>query len=184
MSLLSPQMVEILEARMKLVVPTKGDCEQVRIWRNEWLESTRTPYMLTKEMQEDFYNNVICNRNSTTKYWVVFDDSDDLLGATGLVPIQWENRIAEIALVVNPEKLGKGYGAKIVELVLDKAFNYLNLKTVFGECYFCNKALAFWKDITAKYNGTMTILPNRKFWNGKYYDSLYFSIDKKDYAKQ
>jgi RimJ/RimL family protein N-acetyltransferase len=62
-------------------------------------------------------------------------------------------------------------------MLLDEAFNKMNLKTVTGECYKCNPGLDFWYRVIEKYNGHKTILPNRKFWNGKYYDSLYFSID-------
>jgi hypothetical protein len=54
------------------------------------------------------------------------------------------------------------------------------LKTVYGECYYCNAAgINFWK----KYIETSDIciystkLPNRKFRNGLFYDSLYFSVD-------
>lgn len=161
---------------MKLAPLTRGDCEQVRRWRNEALFSLRTPYYLTKEMQEDFYKNVVCNRNSSHRYWAITNPK--LIGIGGLTNIGWENRIAEISLIIDPNRQKRGFGEKAVELLLDQAFNYLNLKTVFGECYFSNKAAGFWKKITEKYEGFQTRLPNRKFWDGSYWDSYYFSIDK------
>ena len=66
--------------------------------------------------------------------------------------------------------------------LLKKAFKYLNLKTVFGETYGCNtKGVVFWQRITDEHKGTKVMLPNRKFWNGQYYDGFYFSIDREDF---
>lgn len=180
---------------MKLVVPTKDDCEKVRLWRNECLESLRTPYPSTKEMQEDFYRNVICNPNSPHRYWAIRESgeinkigfADSLVAFGGLTFIEWENRLVQISLIVNPRYRKIGVGEVAVAALLDKAFNYLNLKTVCGECYYCNSAIDFWGKMLNKYNCDFdngVRLPNRKYWNGKYYDSLYFSIDKKDYVAQ
>lgn len=183
---------------MKLEIPTLEECQQVRLWRNQSLETLRTPYSLTEQMQADFYRDVICNRNSSHRYWalnskiemsdtdVPVDEmkiADFLMAFGGLTFIEWENRLARISLIVNPDYRKEGYGEKAVGLLLDKAFNYLNLKTVCGECYVCNLAIPFWEKIVDKYKGANIFLPNRKYWDGVYHDSLYFSIDRRCYAK-
>jgi len=161
---------------MKMMIPTLIDCQRVRIWRNSWLISLRTPYELTEEMQEEFYENIIAKRDSVHKYWSIYD-GDKFVAFGGITNIQHENKLGEISLIVNPEFVKQGYGSKSVDLLLDKAFNYLNIKTVFGECYMCNPVIGFWEKIIEKYKGYKTELPNRKFWNGLYYASMYFSID-------
>ncbi len=180
---------------MKLRVLDREDCEQVRLWRNEDLVSWRTPYYLTKEMQEGFYENVVCNRNSPHRYWGMVLDSEDgtgtfqsplirrpLIGSGGITNIQWENSIGEITLTIDPEMAGKGYGKKAVDLLLGQAFNFMGLKTVFGECYESNEAgCSFWKKIVTRYKSYSTILPNRKFWKNNFHNSFYFSIDKDDF---
>lgn len=178
---------------MKLDTLTKAQCEIVRLWRNEALETLRTPYPLTREMQEDFYEDVICNRNSPHRYWAIIRTIDDeieglvpetgFIGMGGLSYIQWENRIGEISLILVPAERRKGYGKKAVELLLDQAFNYMNLKTVWGECYWSNgMGVDFWmKIVEKKYKGFGVALPNRKFWKDRYYDSYYFSIDCNDF---
>jgi len=95
----------------------------------------------------------------------------------GITNIQWENRIGEISLIIDPENTGRGLGSDAAEALLAEAFGNMGLKTVFGECYMCNEAWHFWKKIKTKYNGLETILPNRKLWKGVFYDSYYFSID-------
>jgi len=172
---------------MKLTVPTKDDCEWARLWRNENMVSLRTPYELTREIQEDFYKNVVCNPKSPHKYWAISSDETDEnklpfnIGFGGLTFIEWENRLARISLIIDPVMRKHGFGEKAVELILDKAFNYLNLKTVCGECYLCNPAKLFWEKIVQKYKSHSSFLPNKKYWNGKYWNAIYFSIDKDEF---
>ncbi len=194
---------------MKLEILTLEQCEEVRKWRNQCLETLRTPYPLTKEMQESFYQNVVCNRNSPHRYWAIWGEKEDypagsaikvkkgelivpkipefFLGMGGLTGISLENRNAEISLIINPEYRNKGIGKQAVTLLLDQGFNYLNLQTIYGEVYGCNhfEIVEFWKKITEEYTKTnfvnWIVMRNRKFWKGKYYQGYYFTIDRDDF---
>lgn len=181
---------------MRLDVLTKDQCEMVRTWRNQCLETLRTPYPLTFEQQEQFYRDVVCNRNSPHRYWGIFGEQegrvgpggvrevvDGFLGCGGLTNIQWENRIAEISLILDPNCRGKGLGAAAVDLLFTEAFDRMGLKTVFGECYYTHAGVEFWLNVGDRYNGFRARLPNRKFWAGKFFDSLYFSIDVEEWRK-
>jgi len=234
---------------MKLKELTLENCEQVRQWRNECLEALRTPFPLTKEMQEQFYRDVVCNRDARARYWGVWEtkmlddaaiiaqmkannavwqnasaaertrladenlqlgfsmgwtmDSNDIwnkpedtmaneestkcksydyfIGMIGLENIEWENRRAEISIILNPKFRGKGYGEQAVDLLLEQGFFYLNLEIIWGECYTCNPALKFWKNIAKKHTARCADVPYTKFWNYQYYDSFYFAFLKEDY---
>ena len=152
---------------------TLQDVQAVRDWLNNALETLRTPYMLTAKMQEDFYNGL--SREARMRYWALRYKARTV-GMGGLIGIEWENRLAEISLIIDPYHQKMGFGTKAVELVLVQGFKNMNLRTVYGECYLCNPALAFWQKVCNKYQAYTTILPDRKYWNGEYYDSLYFSI--------
>jgi len=169
---------------MELRVLSPIDCQDIREWRNQSMESLRTPYELTWEMQEDFYRNVICNPDSKHRYWALVIEPDKLVGIGGITNIIWENRIGEISLLIDPECRDKGYGKEAVELLLDKAFNYLNLKTVCGEVYSCSpRGINFWADLVKGKGGSCwTTLRKRKYWKGNFWDSAYFSFDREDYA--
>lgn len=135
-------------------------------------------------MQNDFYENVISNRNSPHRYWGIYNSDGihaHLVGVGGITNIQHENSIGEISLIIDPKETGNGFGENAAGLLFDQAFNYIGLQTVFGECYLCNSAHVFWEKTRNKYDGYSVILPNRKFWNGDYYNSLYFSIDKEKF---
>lgn len=163
---------------------TMADCEQIRQWRNQCLYALRTPFSLTKEMQEEFYKNTICNRNSRARFWGVWIKdkvSATFIGMVGLENIEWENSCAEISIILNPDIRGRGFGMKTIDMLLDKGFNQLGFKTIYGECYQCNDFLKFWEKVINKYKGSISYLPNRKLWDGVYYNSVYFSIDKEEY---
>jgi RimJ/RimL family protein N-acetyltransferase len=157
-----------------------SDMELIRQWRNGCLETLRTPYPLTREMQESFYKDV-CNRPDA-RYWALVENGKTI-GMGGLTSIQWENRIAEISLILAPGERYKNIGSSAADLILNEGFRSMGLKTVYGECYYCNAAgINFWKkyieaDGRSRSEIYSTKLPNRKFRNGLFYDSLYFSID-------
>lgn len=160
------------------------EAEWGRRWRNTYTECLRTPYLLTREMQEDFYKNEICNRNSPHRFWGIWENKETCIGIGGITYIQWENGIGEITVNLDPAKRGEGLGRQAAELLLKEGFEHLRLQTIFGECYLTNPmGCAMWAKITDKYKGYKTELPRRKFWDGRLWNALYFSITEEDYFK-
>lgn len=60
---------------------------------------------------------------------------------------------------------------------MDRAFRYINLETVYGECYTCGHP-EFWRKCVERYGGQSTVLPKRKYYQGVYHSSLYFTFDR------
>ena len=166
---------------MKLKPPTKENLELVRQWRNECLESLRTPFMLTEKQQEDFYDT-LCSRTCVHRYYELWHDGK-FIGLGGITYIQWENRCGEISLILAPDVRGRGLGKLAVAELYEKAFDELNLNMMVGVCYQSNGAYGFWKKETDEWGGYCTILKQRKYWSGFYWDSLYFSVTKEQYEK-
>lgn len=154
----------------------KDQCEIVRKWRNADISFLRTPFLLTKEMQENFYEKIICDRNSEHKYWAIIDKK--FIGMAGLTNISHYNKNAEISIIIDPKKKSKKKGEEALLLLLNLGFNELNLENIYGECYFCNPAIKFWKRIIEKYILNYTWLPFRKYYNGEYWNSIYFNFRK------
>lgn len=173
-----------------------GEMEQVRQWRLGIPETLRTPYMLTTEMQQQYYQDVICDRESHVRYWGLWiERTDDMnpkylayqppgvsahvstydafIGMGGIENIQWENGIGEISLLISPGNRGRGYGREAVRLILDQAFKHMRLHAVWGECYECSPAVDFWKHMTPDF---ITRLLCRKYYDGQYWGSLYFTF--------
>lgn len=165
---------------MRLMPITLEGCQRAREWRNDYRQSLRTTIMLTYEQQEEFFKK-LQDRNSEDRYWEVHDDNTSLgmwpmIAMAGLTDIDWTNRLAEISLFVSPTERRKGLGKECVRLILEEAFDHMNLHQVLGECFRCNPCCGFWEKEVKAYGGSGTELPHRKWWNGKYWDSYYFSI--------
>jgi hypothetical protein len=173
-------------------------CEETRQWRNKLEGVLRTPFFLTDKMQQDFYNNVVSNRNSNNRFFGVYLDNTkikiettktelccrpviEFIGMVGLVNIEWENGLAEISMIINPNLINKGIGSQSLDLLLDKGFNHMNLINIYGEVYECNSAVNFWEKQIKKYDGYKTFLPSRKYFNGKYFNSIYFNFNFNDW---
>lgn len=171
---------------MKLDVLTAADCELVRQWRNADPSGLRTPYGLTHEQQEQFYRETVCNRRSDHRYYAIRGIAaagEFLIGMGGLTNISWENGSTEISLIIDPALHGKGCGQQAARLLVREAFDRLRLVTVVGECYGLNtRAVDFWQRLTEEYHGSVTWLPRRKWWDGRLWDSLYFTIARQEAA--
>ncbi len=188
------------------------DMEQIRQWRNSQLESLRTPHMLTKEMQDKFYTDVVCDRNARSRYWGVITSKrtgeykflncpdycskynstlkdidckaceyksiskDMLIGMAGLEDIQWENRLAEISLILNINNLEEFEEA--LRLILHEGFMNMNLENIFTEVYVCNPNYKFWEEQAKEWECITTGLPERKFHLDTYWNSIYINFNR------
>ena len=163
-----------------------ADLHAVRGWRNAARESLRTPFLLTPAMQDRFAAEVVDNPQAPHRYFGIWGTSSTCTGGTtaqrfvgmgGLTYIRWEDRIAEISLIVNPPETAKGFGWDAAGALLDEAFGRMCLLTICGEAYYCNPSgVTFWQKFCQEYGGEMARLPRRKWWDGRLHDSLYFTL--------
>jgi RimJ/RimL family protein N-acetyltransferase len=170
---------------MRLELPTKEDLEIVRQWRNENPQNYRTTIQLTPEQQEDYYNRVICDRKSDTRLWMVWNSiGHQPAGMIGLEFISVENRNAELLFVWNPRnEFNPGEAETLVNELLKKAFLNVNLENVYIEVYECNDIFHFWKGIADKYHCKKATLENKRYYDGEYWNALYFTINRKGAVK-
>mgnify|MGYP003147193924 CR=1 FL=1 len=113
--------------KVKLGNLTPEIVEHMRLERNEVRESLRTPYFLTEEMQQRFYKDVVSNRNANSRFYALNNEDGKNIGMGGFTPISWENRTAEISIILRKSETENGYGKKGVKALLDEAFGNLNL---------------------------------------------------------
>ena len=153
---------------------TESDCEQIRKWRNVNVAGARTPFLLTEEMQRDFYFDEVSNRDSKHRFWAIRIESlttHNLVGIAGLSNIEWENGCAEIALMISPDERRKGYGREAIELLKLWGFARMGLKVIYAQVYGCNPDVAFWEKLDYTFLCTM---PSRKLWDGKRWPIYYY----------
>ncbi len=160
--------------------PRSGDGRIVAEWRNEARVALRTARMTDPEANERWLSTL--SHDPLHRYWSFTHEPGDpmppsdngLLAFGGLTYIEHENGHAEISLLVNPVMAGQGIGGAAVYLLLAEAFDRMRLATVFGEAYTCNPAIEFWRKMIERWSGGATIVPRRKWWDGRLHDAALF----------
>ncbi len=158
---------------------TFDDAERIRQWRNADLSPLRTPFLLTETMQEEWYRSVVSNRDARARWWAIGEEyppPDNLIGYCGMENIEWENRRAEVSLLVSKDHRGHKAGSIAVGLLLTKAWNELNLDSVHGEVYECGP-VGFWQKILPPATVWASV-PMTKWWGGRYYGSQVFTVPR------
>jgi hypothetical protein len=161
------------------------DLQQIVNERLKCPETLRTALMINRSHQDEWYKREIANRDSRTRYFIFAKEKSVAYG--GLEHIDWENSNAEISLLVYEAERGKGYGEQCIWEILRMGFDRLNLHAIYGECYACGN-IDFWKKVNTRIRENTdgwkdvtvheTYLPHRKYWQGKYWDSYFFTYQK------
>jgi RimJ/RimL family protein N-acetyltransferase len=103
---------------------------------------------------------------------------DEEIGTVGLTSISNVHGSAEFSLFIAPDYQNKGYGRESLVELLKYGFDHLRLNLVWGETLKDNPARKMFKSIGFVEEG---YLRSRYFKNGKYTDSIIFSITKEEY---
>ena len=171
---------------VRLAQLTDADAEPTARWREAARPYLRTPYVRTVEEQREFIRTLHEHRYEY-RYWAVQRDEgydpQQTVGLAGLSPIQWENGIAEVSLVLDPACVGKGYGGQAFALLLAEAFDYLRLEQVVAEVYANNPAMGFWDRMARKHGADSRVLPKRKYSGGVFHAAVYFSFQKRAWGR-
>lgn len=157
--------------------------------RNGCIEWLRTDKIGTAEDQVNFY----WNQPEASQYWHIENDQEKIVGICGLTSII-EKESAEFSLLIYPDMRSKGYGETALKDLLDKGFNNMGLKLIYGETYMypkssphgldfvlngehfrINPAWTIFKKVGFNIDG---ILRKRKVKSGVCVDSLVFSMSK------
>lgn len=117
-------------------------------WRNKFPEAWRDPRPTTITQQYEWFDGPVSHGPGW--YWRIQDDKGHFLGQSEITNIYTGS--GEIGLIVNPHNWESGIGMEAARLTLIKAFRYLGLQVVRGECYDCG-AVDFWKKLVLKWHG-------------------------------
>jgi RimJ/RimL family protein N-acetyltransferase len=106
---------------------------------------------------------------------IVLKQDDRLIGATGLHKIDARNRHCAFGIVIgDKDEWGKGYGREATRLVVDHAFETLNLNRVWLHVYEYNpRGIRAYEKVGFKREG---VLRQDNFRDGRYWDTIVMGI--------
>jgi RimJ/RimL family protein N-acetyltransferase len=153
----------------------EGSLEQIARWRNheKVLPSLRSSEITSPYQQKEWVESF----GPHEKYYYIREEkTEKLVGYCGLDKINHVNSIAEISLLIDPDRQRQGYGSQAVRILLDKAFNQMHLNTVFGEVYTTTDAPVFWSKCGFKVEATLI---DWKWWGLSFWNALIMTFRRK-----
>lgn len=133
------------------------------------------------EREKEHLNNKALSKDYT--FAIVSLDKDKLLGNCSLMDVDTIKGIATIGIMIGEEENRcKGYGSDALKLLIEYAFDYLNLHNVMLVVYSFNEvAINAYKKVGFKEFGRRH---EALLLKGKYYDDIYMEILESDYRKE
>jgi RimJ/RimL family protein N-acetyltransferase len=113
-------------------------------------------------------------RNQANVFSIVALDTDQTVGRCMLTNLDAVNRSAMFGILIGPEFQNQGYGQEATRLLLDYAFNLLNLNSVMLGVYaFNERAIATYKKVGFREIGRRR---QARLIAGKAYDGILMDI--------
>jgi len=134
---------------------------------------------LSLVMERKWFDEFLKRREE--KFWIAETIKESKpVGTIGLVNIHWRNRRAEMGRVlVCPECRGNGYGKEMSELLLEYAFDHMNLNRIYLEVFADNtRAVSLYKSLGFLEEG---LLREHVFADGRYCDVSILGILREEY---
>ena len=124
----------------------------------------------------------ILQNSNQYEFAVVTLRDDKLIGNCSIHDIDQQKQCAEIGLFIGDEEnRSKGYGQDVLNLLLDYAFNYLNLNNIMLKVFsFNERAINCYKKVGFKEIGRRR---QAYYLRGKLYDDVFMDILRKEFIK-
>lgn len=167
---------KLVGERIYLSPVSMEDAEKYVEWFNDFKMTDgigSSSRMMNIESEKKFIQDSL--ENNHYNFAIVDLESDELLGNCGIQNISQLHRIAEVGIFIGEEhNRNKGYGAEVLNLLLDYGFNYLNMNNIMLNVKsFNERAIACYKKAGFKECGRRR---ESYFLNGKYYDDIQMDI--------
>lgn len=175
-------MIEGKKVRIRAVEQT--DLDEIMKWVNdpEVIDNLLMRYPVSRHLEEKWLEKALDTSDMRNKAFSIETKDGVYLGGIGLHKINWENRNAEVGIVIGKKEYwGKGYGTDAMLAILEFAFNHMNLHRVYLEVYdFNTRGIKSYEKCGFKKEGALC---DDRFSRGKYHDTIIMGILKEEFEK-
>jgi RimJ/RimL family protein N-acetyltransferase len=163
------------------------DLETFYVWFNnpDLRQYLLLPFPITKEGEKDFLERMMRDESSVTLS-IIVKKGDKLIGNIGLhqmnTPVNRVSKRVMLGIAIGDlEEASKGYGTEAIRLMLDYAFDSLNLHRIELTVFDFNKrAQKAYRKLGFKEEGTKR---EALYMKGKYHDLIMMAILKREWKK-
>lgn len=167
---------------IKLRKLSPGDCGIYHTWRNDpaVMCSTSPALDLYTAEETEKYISAIAAQPNAKGYMIEHKESGRTVGIVSLIRIDSKNRCAELIIDIGEKDMwGKGIGTAAVTLILQFAFDELNLHRVFLQVFAFNEhAIKLYEKMGFTHEGR---LRHALYRTGNWHDIVVMGILKPEY---
>ncbi|MEC0178398.1 GNAT family protein [Paenibacillus favisporus] len=179
-------MPQLIGSRIVLREYRKEDLIFMRKWCNdpEIVDNLSDIFLFPHTLNgtEQYLNSILEGKTEQKGFIIADKNTEEYIGQIDLFRLDWKNRSAELGIVIGiKEHLGKGYGTEAIKLLQGFVFNRLNLNRLQLEVHdFNERAYQCYLKCGFKEEGR---LREKVFIHGRYSDTIYMSILKREYEE-
>lgn len=175
-------MIEGEKIRIRAI--EKMDTDEIMKWVNdpEVKQNLLMRYPVSRYQEEKWIETALSGDNQRNKVFALETKEGVYLGGIGLHKIDWENRNAEVGIVIGKKEYwGKGYGTDAMLAILDFAFNQMNLHRVYLRVFEYNlRGIKSYEKCGFKKEG---LLRQDRYCKGRYHDTVMMGILKDEFNR-
>lgn len=155
----------------------KEDMALMSKWHND--PEIKKLFAITTETSEDYWLKWLerCENNPNVVYYGIAKKGENkLMGYVHLDGIMWGHKLCrDIGILIGEkEEWSKGYGTEAMKLMIDHAFNTLNLHRLeLMTLSFNERGLRVWEKCGFKKEGLMR---KARLSEGKWHDIIFFGL--------
>jgi RimJ/RimL family protein N-acetyltransferase len=175
-------MIEGKKVRIRAI--EKTDIDEIMKWINdpEVKNNLLLRYPISRFQEEKWIERALEENDQNNKTFAIETKDCIYLGGIGLHGIDWENRKAEVGIVIGKKEYwNKGYGTDAMMTILDFAFNQMNLHRVFLRVFEFNaRGIKSYEKCGFKKEG---VLREDRYRSGEYHDTIMMGMLKNEFSK-
>ena len=178
-------MPKIYGNRIMLREYRKDDIDPIRGWVNDPEIADNLSdiflYPSTLNQTESFLNFVLEGKSNNEAHFIIAETrTESYIGQIDLMGIDWKNRCAELGIVIGrKDSLSKGIGSEAIRLLLEFAFERMNLNRIELRVHDYNeRAYNCYLKCGFKEEGR---LKQRHYYKGSYSDLILMAILKEEF---
>ena len=162
----------------------ESDVPQFQVWMNDpEVTNFLSAYMpISFKEEQDWFEKVSRPINNNVTLAIVDMENNKLIGTIGLHKVNMKDGIATTGTSIgDKEYWGKGYGTEAKMLLLEFAFNEMNLRKIYSDVIQFNKrSLAYARKCGYKEEAR---LPKHFYHKGKYWDKVILAVYRNQWEK-
>lgn len=160
----------------------REDLPQMTVWMNnqEMTQYLNAYLPMSPEDEVAWFEGIRARKPEDIVFAIVLVENNEMIGIMGLHHVEFRHGLASTGSFIGNNKYwGKGYGTEAKMLVLDYAFNTLNLRKICSAVWAFNKrSKRCLEKCGYREEGRRR---QHKFVNGTYADELLMAVFKEDF---